>query len=130
MTLNIFLFGTPRFEQAGKSLHVSRRKSVALVSYLACADRPCSRETLAALFWPEHDQAAALKSLRRELARAKQALGQQMISASRVQLWLNHEADITVDVVQFQDYLQHVRELDQSPETCSQANSPERESAP
>ena len=44
------------------------RKAVALLAYLAVTDRPHRRETLAALLWPESDQARARAALRRTLS--------------------------------------------------------------
>lgn len=97
--LKIFLLGTPRFERDGRPVHVGRRKSVALAAYLACTGSPVSRETLAALLWPEHDQTAALKGVRRELARLKQALGAESVRATRSHLALEAHDAIAVDVL-------------------------------
>lgn len=112
--LNIYLFGPPRFERGGAPVHVSRRKVVALASYLAGTNRPASRETVAALFWPEHDHAAALKSLRRELARLKQALGEEHVSATRTHVAF--QAGAAVDVVRFREQLRLVQQHDHFPE--------------
>jgi DNA-binding SARP family transcriptional activator len=49
----LFLFGIPRFEQAGVDIQIPRRKSLALLAYLAVTGQPHSRDTLATLFGPE-----------------------------------------------------------------------------
>ena len=116
--LTIYLLGTPRFEKNGTSIHIGRRKSVALAAYLACAGQPVGRETLAALLWPEHDQAAALKGLRRELARLKRALGAENVTATRSHLALNKAGGITVDIVSFQQHLQLVKDHDHFPDSA------------
>jgi predicted ATPase/DNA-binding SARP family transcriptional activator len=113
--LRIYLFGPPRFERDDGPILVNRRKGVALLSYLIQANQPTSRETLAALFWPEHSQAEALKSLRRELSRLKKSLGEDSIVATSGQLALNSGAD--VDTVRFQQKLKLVREHDHFLET-------------
>ena len=112
--ISIYLFGPPRLERDGAPIHISRRKGLALVSYLAQTNKPASRETLATLFWPEHDHTEALKSLRRELARLKKELDRESITATQSQLAIN--ADATLDVFRFQKQLQVVQEHDHFPE--------------
>ena len=114
--LSIHLFGPPRFERDGAPIHISRRKGLALVSYLAQTNQPASRERLATLFWPEHNQMEALKSLRRELARLKKELGRESITATQSQLAFDAGAGALVDVVRFQKQLQLVHEHDHFPE--------------
>ena len=50
------------------TLAFDTRKAVALLAYLAVTGRPHRRETLAALLWPESDQARARGALRRTLS--------------------------------------------------------------
>jgi DNA-binding SARP family transcriptional activator len=73
--LALFLLGAPRLERDGAPLQVERRKAMALLAYLAVTGRAHSREALAALFWPEHDQARARAALRRTLSSLNVALG-------------------------------------------------------
>jgi len=114
--LSIYLFGPPRFERDGAPVHVvGRRKVVALASYLARTRQPASRETLAALFWPEHDQSEARNSLRRELARLKRVLGKETVIATRSHMAFDDGA--ALDVVHFQEQLQLVQEHNHFPDT-------------
>ncbi len=53
--LSLFLFGPPRVEIDGTSLSVDTRKAVALIAYLAITRQQHSRDSLAALLWPEND---------------------------------------------------------------------------
>jgi DNA-binding SARP family transcriptional activator len=53
---------------------------MALLAYLAVTGSPHSREALATLFWPEHDQSSALANLRRELSRLKEALESKSVA--------------------------------------------------
>jgi DNA-binding SARP family transcriptional activator len=45
--INLYLFGSPHIVYQGRVIEVARRKAVALVTYLALADQPQSRDTLA-----------------------------------------------------------------------------------
>ncbi|MCP4415788.1 MAG: tetratricopeptide repeat protein [Chloroflexi bacterium] len=101
MLLKIFLLGNPHCEQNGQPLAVRRRKGMALLAYLAQTGQTHSREALATLFWPEYDRANALKNFRRELARLKQDLVADFISADRQSISLNPTAVIQLDVAQF-----------------------------
>jgi DNA-binding SARP family transcriptional activator len=70
--LKIYLFGSPRLgqEEQAASLY-RRRRSVALLAYLAQTQRPHSREKLVALFWPEQEPTRARSNLRRDLFHIK-----------------------------------------------------------
>lgn len=108
-SLRIFLFGTPRFEKDGAPLAIGRRKVIALLAYLARTAQPHTREALATLLWPDHDQSAALKNLRRDLARLKQYVGDDALLADRMQIGLDFQASVWVDVAQFEAHLQQAR---------------------
>lgn len=98
--LQIFLFGIPRFVRDGLPLSISRRKSIALLSYLAVTNQTYSRDSLAALFWPEHDQSRARTNLRRELYRAKDAVGEEALLIDRDQVSIAPECR-SLDVEEF-----------------------------
>ena len=66
--LALYLLGPPRVELNGESVHLSRRKTVALLAYLAVTGRSHRRESLATLLFPEYDQSRALAYLRRVLS--------------------------------------------------------------
>jgi DNA-binding SARP family transcriptional activator len=65
--LNLFVLGPPRLECDGQPVEVERRKALALLIYLAITGQDQRRDTLAALLWPEYDQASARAALRRTL---------------------------------------------------------------
>ena len=73
--LHLYLFGTPRVEIDGITVDVGRRKASALLAYLALTNQPHNRDALAALLWPEYDQAGARTALRQALKALKAALG-------------------------------------------------------
>lgn len=55
------------------------RKAVALLAFIAVEDHPQSRERLAALFWPNSDEAKARSALRRTLSVASTAVGDALV---------------------------------------------------
>ena len=106
MELQAFLFGTPRFERNDQSITIGRRKVMALLSFLAHSGQPHSREYLASLLWPEHDQSGALQNLRRDLGRLKQFVGGEVLQADRMQIGLNGANGLQVDTALFQAHFQ------------------------
>jgi predicted ATPase/DNA-binding SARP family transcriptional activator len=97
MSLELFLFGFPRCQQKGQPIQLHRRKSLALLAYLALNRQPHGRDALSTLFYP--DSANALAYLRRDLSEIRQYLGdvlltEQTISLAHDKLW--------VDVAEFQ----------------------------
>ena len=62
------LLGPVAVEVDGAPLAVDTRKAVALLAYLAVTRRPTSRESVAALLWPEADGPDARGALRRTLS--------------------------------------------------------------
>jgi DNA-binding SARP family transcriptional activator len=73
--LKVALLGPPRVEVAGAPLRVDTRKAVALLAYLASTGRRHGRDQLAALLWPDADDAHARAALRRTLSALNHALG-------------------------------------------------------
>jgi DNA-binding SARP family transcriptional activator/tetratricopeptide (TPR) repeat protein len=100
--LHLKLFGTPGLELGGKPILVHRRKGLALLAYLAVTQRPHSREALAALFWPDVDSNNALGSLRREIFRLKQDVGQDLLFVDRQIVRMRQEHAVDLDVTSFQ----------------------------
>lgn len=75
-----------------------RRRKLAVLAYLAMADRPVPRETLAAVFWPEEDEARARHSLSNALSSLRGVLGRAAIELGRFEVALTAEAPIEVDI--------------------------------
>ena len=96
--LQIWLFGDPQIQVGGQPVELVRRKSRALVYYLAAQDDAARREQLLPLFWPDLDRQAAQQTLRTSLHGLKKALG--------AGLWLTNErvglaAEVWVDRREF-----------------------------
>jgi DNA-binding SARP family transcriptional activator len=76
--LSVLLLGPPRLLRDDTPLNVSRRKSRALVYYLAAHERPLTREQLLAFFWPDLERPAAQQTLRTTLHGLRKALGEAL----------------------------------------------------
>ena len=117
----IFAFGPLRIELDGRHLTTSRHKALALLVYLAIRKESCRREELAALFWPEFEQASAYAYFRRTLWEIKTMLGEGWLKADREEVGIDPKADVWLDVSEFR---QRIVSLDQHPhsktETCPQ----------
>lgn len=114
----LFLFGNPRLERNGEVVNIRRRKSVALLAYLALSAQSHSREALAALIWPEYDQSSARGNLRRELSRLRQDVGDEFLAIERQQVDVDDEAGLWVDVRRFQQCMALVEAHDHFPQAA------------
>ncbi len=103
--LALYLLGPPRIERDGQPVDVGRRKAVALLAYLAVTGQGHSRDALATLFWPEHDQSRARAGLRRTLASLKKGLGEGWLEVDRENVGLNSDAELWLDVEAFRERL-------------------------
>jgi len=101
-TLQIYLFGAPRFELDGKPIHIPRRKAIALLAYLVTTGSAHSRDSLATIFWPDYDQSKARANLRRELSRIKTSINKDIFTSERENVALNPELDYWSDIIEYQ----------------------------
>jgi predicted ATPase/DNA-binding SARP family transcriptional activator len=99
--LRINLLGAPRTMLDGKSISLGRKKVLGLLAYLVVTDRPHSRDTLAALFWPDYDQSGARANLRRDISRLRRTIGERFVELEGDQVRLADEAGISTDVNEF-----------------------------
>ena len=92
----------------GAPLAVDTRKAIALLAYLAVSGRPASRESLAALLWPEADGADARAALRRTLSVLNAGLGAGALAIDRTSVTLR-EDDAELDLRRFRAALGRAR---------------------
>jgi DNA-binding SARP family transcriptional activator/tetratricopeptide (TPR) repeat protein len=114
--------GAPRIERDRTPLAVDTRKAIALLAYLALADPGAlySRDSLAALFWPEVDPPRAHGALRRTLSALNKALDGPWLRIERDTLGFERDADVYIDVDAFHARLTESRTHGHSPgEVCS-----------
>jgi LuxR family maltose regulon positive regulatory protein len=108
--MHLYWLGPPAVELDGYPLRLELRKSLALLSYLSLSSQPPTRETLAALFWPEYNQQHALSNLRRNLSSLASSLPPDYLEMDRERVGLRFSDSVQVDVTQFRDTLAQVNE--------------------
>ncbi len=77
--LTILLLGEPEIRNDDQAMRITRRKSRALVYYLAAHAQPVTRERLLNLLWPDHPRQAAQQVLRTTLHGLRTALGDALV---------------------------------------------------
>lgn len=97
----LYCLGRPILEKNGHPIKLEMRKSLALMVFLRTADHDYSRESLAALFWPEYDQRHALANLRRALSSLNKSLQGELLEADREKIGLTDRSQIWLDVDEF-----------------------------
>lgn len=100
-SLSITLFGPPRAEYAGVTLRFHRHQTLALLAYLAAADRPHSRDALATLLWPDEPAQPAHAALRRILYDLGCTIGKDWLRFENGQVTLPAQPGLHVDVRSF-----------------------------
>ncbi len=99
--LHIKLLGEVQISLKGKPVAgLPSRKAEALLIYLACRQRPFSRETLADLLWDDRTQKQALANLRSILSSLRKTLA-DYLTITRQTVAFNHESDAWLDVNAF-----------------------------
>ncbi|NJN98762.1 MAG: AAA family ATPase [Anaerolineales bacterium] len=101
--LEIALLGPFQVRLAGEGVsHFATLKVQALLAYLAVeAAYPHSRETLAALLWPEQPEELARLSLRQTLFKLRQVILPAYVTSSRQTIQFNPHSDYSLDVATF-----------------------------
>jgi predicted ATPase/DNA-binding SARP family transcriptional activator len=123
-TINLYLFGPPRLEQAGEPVRLVRRKAKALLAYVLLNPQEHSREALAAFFWPEYDHQQARADLSRMLSVLSKHLGKTWLNADRDIVAITPEFPFWVDVLHFQHLLARCERHPHSPEQVCEACLP------
>jgi DNA-binding SARP family transcriptional activator len=96
--LNITLFGPPRAARDGVPVSFHRGQTLALLAYLAAADRPHSRDALAALLWSEQAEQPAHAALRRILYDLGRTVGKEWLELQDHHAALPTRPGLYVDV--------------------------------
>ena len=119
--LKLYLLGRPYVEVDGAEIHLSRRKNLALLAYLALAAEPRRREELTALLWPELDAHHAQTALRRDLWVLRNSVGKDALLVTHEAVGLAGEDKVWSDVAVFQSLLAAHRSQNQEHQEKSQA---------
>ena len=99
--LEIRLFGAPEILVDGSPIRVDTRKAVAILVVLATDGRPYARDELAALLWPDSDDAAARGALRRTLSVMRTAMGESLLTVDRARVDIVRERT-TIDLAELE----------------------------
>lgn len=89
----LHLLGPPKLDLDNVPITVDRRKTLALLAYLAVNRGEHPRDFLSALLWPDYDQTKAFTNLRHTLWETQQAVGVGWIVAGREAIALNADSD-------------------------------------
>lgn len=95
--VRLFVLGAPRVEIDGLTVGFDRRKSLALLVYLAVDRSAHNRDALATLFWPDSDQTRARAALRQALSTLVSTIGDAVLSIDRELVQIRDEAPLWVD---------------------------------
>ncbi|MFT5116226.1 MAG: TolB-like protein/DNA-binding SARP family transcriptional activator [Candidatus Azotimanducaceae bacterium] len=102
------LLGNPKLSIPGENeVHLSTKKSLALLVYLACPPGIShSREQIAALLWSRSAEEQARSSLRQELVRVRKALGvaKHVFCSNFAQISIKPE-NISIDTIEFEELI-------------------------
>lgn len=124
--LTLYLLGAPQLEVDDRVVKIERRKSMALLAYLALTKQPQSRDVIAALLWPESDHEQARAALRSTLSTLNRVTDIQWLIANRATITLNYDA-IRVDAIDFRSLIRtatsHRHDQDALCDDCRQAYS-------
>ena len=95
--LDIRLMGPPEILVRGTPLMVDTRKAIAVLALLGAEGRPFARDEIAALLWPDSDDAAARGALRRTLSTLRTAMGDGPLRIDRTRVDLDR-GQVRVDL--------------------------------
>ncbi|HRW24726.1 MAG TPA: BTAD domain-containing putative transcriptional regulator [Spirochaetia bacterium] len=95
------LFGMPRLELDGRAVEPGRKKSSALLYYMAAERGPLERSAAAGLLWPEFPPDRARGSLRAALLDIERAAGARLFAAGGSCLAFDDGLELRVDAAEF-----------------------------
>jgi DNA-binding SARP family transcriptional activator len=95
----ILLFGNPRILAGERLIRISRRKSLALLIYVAISEVNPSRSRITGLFWPNKDESHARGALRTTLSSLNTELGETLLLSKGDYFYLKDF--VRVDVNEF-----------------------------
>ena len=113
MHLALHLLGPPKLDLDNAPIPIDRRKTLALLAYLALNRGSHTRDFLSSLLWPNYDQAKAFTNLRHTLWETQQTIGEGWIVADRETIALNVDAStgriLWLDVATFESLITESR---------------------
>ncbi len=104
----IYLLGAPSIVLDGRPVTIERRKTLALLAYLAVAGRAHRREELITLLWPDLDSARGRAQLRNILFDLQRVIGKGWLDTEGDQVILRAGPGLFVDIGRFHELLAQV----------------------
>ena len=124
-SLQISALGTPEVRLKNEPIAVKPKKALALLIYLAAAERVQARDHLATLLWPDSGQRQARAALRRRLSELTGAIGEDWLCTDGDSVSLVHHADLEIDFVRFEQYIAQCNTHGHTPdEVCPECRAP------
>lgn len=118
---SLYLLGPPQLERDGVPLHITRRRTLAFLIYLAVTGEAHPREQLLALFWPDLDAGHARADLRRTIYQVHQILGEEWLITAGETVQVGRTGAFWLDIEAFHQLLAACREHGHAPEeVCPQ----------
>jgi len=111
--LNFYLFNTPTIIANDEQINFSRRKALALITYLILTKQPYERNILATLLWSEGTQENARAALRRTLHHLNQTPISKILDVSHQQIGIKEDANYWCDVLEFEHHTAEDSTLEQ-----------------
>ena len=102
-TLELQVFGVPKVLLRGREARLPLKRAVALLAYLAFNAEPVPRPHLAAMLWPDADEAQARTRLRRLLYTIEDAIGSRIVATDSDCVALVADA-VAVDALRFAQF--------------------------
>ena len=99
-TLELHIFGVPALAVQGRATRLALKRAVALLAYLSFNSGPVPRAHLAAVLWPDADEAQGRTRLRRLVYTIEDAVGSRILSTDNDCLALIAQT-VEVDALQF-----------------------------
>ncbi|KAB8145232.1 AAA family ATPase [Chloroflexia bacterium SDU3-3] len=99
--LSILLLGPPQIVLDRQPIDIPRRKTRALLYYLAARQTAVTRERLLHLFWPDHERSAAQQTLRTTLHGIRKSLG-DVLSVTNEHVGLADDAQVDLQLFEAQ----------------------------
>ena len=99
--IKLLLLGTPTLITDGEIESLGRRKSIALLSYLAVMQQPQSRDSVATLLWPDSDQQRSRAALRTVIAELRKMPISNFLDIDRQVIGFRADDNFYVDIHEF-----------------------------
>jgi DNA-binding SARP family transcriptional activator/pimeloyl-ACP methyl ester carboxylesterase len=101
--IELHVFGVPTFFVQGRATRLALKRAAALLAYLAFNNRPVPRTHLAAMLWPDSDEAQGRTRLRRLVYTIEESAGGRVLSTDNDCLALDTDA-LAVDALLFAQF--------------------------